>query len=181
MDLILKLIDKLIELLKVRKKHNRTFFEDHIEPIYSMLRIVVDDYIQIFEGAKYQLQDDSINLPTIHKMLMSRRKKRELVRKELAKYSNAVFNSEGNDKIKEFAYLCWRLIILHPCYDGDSSYVICSQASSLIIEIEEAMKKKEKCQRDNLISSTESYIERTKGIWDRTKNIYFDLRTKMLK
>jgi|LGVF01.1.fsa_nt_gb hypothetical protein len=62
LDLLLKLIDKLVELLKEREAANRRMFEDHIEPIYKDVQTIVDDYRQVLSSVMQQLEDPTIPL-----------------------------------------------------------------------------------------------------------------------
>jgi len=45
LDAMFKVIEKLVELLSYRASLGRKAFEDHIEPLYRNVQIVVEDYL----------------------------------------------------------------------------------------------------------------------------------------
>jgi predicted protein tyrosine phosphatase len=180
MEIILKLIEKLGELLIISRKRHRTLFEDHIQPIYSMVEEVTNNYLHIFEYTRKQLEDDTINLSEIVSTLLEHRKECELVRRKLEKYSKAMKRMKCRDDIEEYAYLCLWLVHVHPQSMQSYHCPGATQATSLVGELEGAMKQKDLISRKDLVIITDEYIERTKKIWSRITDIYIVLRKKML-
>lgn len=180
MELILKLLEKLRGLLELQKNLTRAVFEDHIEPIYSMVGKVTNDYLRLFEQMRNQLADDSISLLIILKKRVNRRKKLELVRKGLAKCSNSLYDFSG-DQIEEFACLCKRLIIFHPICGWTSDSIGRAKATSLIDIIERAINSNDPGIRNKLLQRVNRCIKDTKMIWSDITDLYILLKRKMLK
>jgi hypothetical protein len=58
-DAVLKVINYLIDLLKIRKSNRRIFFEDHIESLFSEMSLIHQDYLKecrelILQLSKYK-------------------------------------------------------------------------------------------------------------------------------
>jgi hypothetical protein len=47
-DTFLKLIDKIIEVVKRRKQRSKDILTDIVEPLFSEMALVVDDYLSLF-------------------------------------------------------------------------------------------------------------------------------------
>ena len=180
MESILKLLERLRELLELRENQSQVLFEVHIEPIYSMVGKVTDDYLHLFKQTLDQLTDNSRSLPIILEKLVNRRKKLELVRKGLAKCSSSLYDFSG-DQIKEFVCLCNRLIIFHPICGWTSDSIGRAKATSLIDIIERAINSNDPGIRNKLLQRVNWCIKDTKMIWSDITDLYILLKRKMLK
>ncbi len=100
-ELILKAIDRLIDLLERRKKSDRSIFTDHIEPLFSDLTQIHADYMASLDDidklAK-RLSLDELKLET-----QKRRQALAPLRTKVAALSDALYASDFGDPVVYFA------------------------------------------------------------------------------
>ena len=58
LDSVIKLTEKVTELLKYRSERRARRFANIIQPMYEDLKAIHQDYLRIFEGASIDLQSD---------------------------------------------------------------------------------------------------------------------------
>src|SRR5262249_55234711 len=93
-DAIIRVIDRLIQLVEIRKRFNRQMFEDHIDPIYKDLQIVIDDYREIILAIETIL-NRGVKPQKVLEELITRREKYARVRDEIKKYAEALANAKA--------------------------------------------------------------------------------------
>src|SRR5207247_9712245 len=80
LDSVVKLTEKITELLKYRAERRKLRFEHLIAPMYLALKKVHQDYLSVFETAKFELASDR-SLSTIADSLEVRRRAEEAERR----------------------------------------------------------------------------------------------------
>jgi hypothetical protein len=111
-DALIKVIDRLIQLVETRKRFNRQMFEDHIDPIYKDLQAIVDDYREIILAIETKLNRGKTE--KVLKELITRREKYARVRDEVKKYADALANAKLNEDVYNFAQSCGNLFLFEP-------------------------------------------------------------------
>jgi hypothetical protein len=64
-DLVDKLIDRCISLVKHRQEQNRKLFTDFVEPAYAQFEVVHNEYIENFRNYRAELVSGNWSLPTL--------------------------------------------------------------------------------------------------------------------
>src|SRR5438034_4295894 len=115
LELILKLLEHLGALLKLRDASNRAAFVDHIEPIYRDIKVVYDDYMAVFKATSTSLLDEKVPLDSIVKALKSKREVNERLRQELVSYSHT-FLARGRfpEEFSTFCFSASSIILMNP-------------------------------------------------------------------
>jgi hypothetical protein len=105
LDTFLKLVDKITELAKQERINKEQLFNQIIEPLFTELQPVIDDYYSLFSKTKEILLlkkgDD------IEETVMQIRKSREALlikRIKVREMSKAINESMKNKKITNFTY-----------------------------------------------------------------------------
>jgi len=55
-DTLINIIDRVITLIRERQAHDRRFFQDHVEPLYSDLTLIHTDYLKGLKDISVKLQ-----------------------------------------------------------------------------------------------------------------------------
>jgi len=181
-DAIIRVIDRLIQLVEIRKRFNRQMFEDHIDPIYKNLQIVIDDYREIILAIETKL-NRGVKPQEVLEELITRRERYARVRDEVKKYAEALANAKAklNEHVYEFARSSRDLFLFEPTMQLRAS-PIRSALSSLIDDLAYAIEHPDSCG-PHVIGRV--LIGRYKaGIayhWDDISSKYFQLRAEYLK
>jgi hypothetical protein len=104
LELVLKLLEHLHTLLKMRDAGNRATFEDHIQPIYRDIKTVYDDYTAAFKATRHSLINPDVPLDSIIQELRAKRDFNPRLRQELVSYSE-IFQESGRFP-QEFKTFC---------------------------------------------------------------------------
>ena len=182
LELFLKLIEKLIALSKEKKSIDRRLFEDHIDPIYQNIQIIVDDYRSVFASIEEHIADDAVPLKAIIDNLKARRRKQERIRKEMSKYAWALYNSRYQDKgkVSKFSNACFNLLKKEPTMPDP--VVGMTPLTSLLEELERysELNKHEAISRDRLVELAARYSSGIDRRWQKVAQHYYELRTECL-
>lgn len=103
-DTFLRLVDKAIELLRTRKEAGRELLAQVIEPLFSEMTFVVDDYTSLFLEA-IQAIDESIEDPitsAVHK-IKARRQQLLSTRIKVREMAHVIANEFRSKELTEFA------------------------------------------------------------------------------
>jgi hypothetical protein len=124
LDLVSKLLDRLIQLATFRRELNRRVFESHVEPIFEGLRPIVDDYRQMFQQVDRLLTDPTVPLLAVVKEIHRIREKYRPARSEIYEYASALSEANLSDDVKRFAQVCIRLVLHQPTEGGPEDSVV---------------------------------------------------------
>ena len=115
LELVLKLIEHLQDLLKLRDANSRAIFTDHIEPIYRDIKTIYDDYVLAFQKTRGALLDVRTPLSSIVHDLKLERQRNLRLRQELVAYSNAFRSSmRFPEEFSTFCYYSSTIILAAP-------------------------------------------------------------------
>jgi hypothetical protein len=178
-DALIKVIDRLIQLVEIRKRFNRQMFEDHIGPIYKDLQAVIDDYREIILDVENKLNTPGLKPEKVLEELITRRKKYARLRDEVKKYSDALANAKLNEDVYEFALKCGNLFVFEPTMPRPSP--LRSALTSLIEDFAYVIEGRREKPRDSLSFLVSDYNYRLDQCWDDISSKYFQLRAEYLK
>jgi hypothetical protein len=175
-DALIRVIDRLTQLLEITKRFNRQIFEDHIGPIYKDLQVIIDDYREIILAIETKL-NTGVTIEKLLDELVLRREKYARVRDEVKKYAHALADAKLNEDVYEFARSCLDLFQFEPTMPR-GSYVQ-SAITSLMEDIDFVTTyPSEKRSLSRLINE---YKLRLGYHWNDVSWKYFQLRAKYLK
>ncbi|MGY6274134.1 hypothetical protein [Methylomonas sp. MgM2] len=135
-ELLIKLCEKLIELIQYRETVKKSIFESHIDPIYQSIKQIVSDYRQVLDDAEAMLQLSPERLSDVTKLLSDRRKVLLQAREELAAYSNALSTVSEETEVAKFASICANVInvvVDKPTYPYPQKSILSSLHNALSI------------------------------------------------
>ncbi|OIQ98300.1 hypothetical protein GALL_197290 [mine drainage metagenome] len=89
LDSVIKLTEKITELLQYRNERRARQFKILIEPTYLALKVVHQDYLSIFETARKELASGS-PLSTVADLLESRRLEEEAERRAIIEHAKTM-------------------------------------------------------------------------------------------
>ena len=115
LDLFLSLIDRLIQLVEARNVRGRKLFKDHIDPIYTDLKTVINDYEKAFAEIEMMLSDSDVPIQTVLDTLENRRRKYARVRDGVRRYAEVIKANSPFDEITPFAEFCLDLLRFDRC------------------------------------------------------------------
>lgn len=129
-DSIVKICDRMIQLLETRKQCRSELFINHVEPIFKDLSLIHKDYIQTFSNLLEKCEQNQ-NTEAIINYLSFRKTELEELRVKVFSYAEvAKNNSNFPDEIKSFFMCCMIyfndefLIIKSTEYSGQYTYFI---------------------------------------------------------
>jgi len=185
---ILKLMDKVESLIRLKHDINRNLFTDHIEPIYRDLGIVVDNYHSILDEVNTVLRDFDFSKESgsrIVSMLIKRRKEHERTRESLKRYSEILGENNNRGDIQKFSGLVFDLLSIEPVTIemirglADKQTPRTSTATTSLISDLTKISITPESQRRALILIGH-YKKKIDHHWDLASRSYFALRTKYL-
>ena len=193
LELILKLLEHLGALLKLRDASNRTAFVDHIEPIYRDIKVVYDDYTAVFKATNTSLLDEKVSLDSIIKALKSKRSVNERLRQELVSYSHT-FRTSGRfpEEFSTFCFYASSIILSEPTDVEMPLGRHATQMGSFVEFLEHCRNERrqrwpsqefptESSFREFVAGCLQATLNHMAGNWELVMKSYFDLRVKHLK
>lgn len=106
-DLFIRLVDKIIELARVRDQRSDRVFVEIVEPLFKDLPVVVQDYLVLFreaEGALARSSADDASTATVVTELISRRREEALLlRRKVAEMATSIRRSFDDADLIEYA------------------------------------------------------------------------------
>jgi hypothetical protein len=103
MDGLLKLIDRIIDLLRERERNERLLFEQIIEPLFKDAELVVQQYFEFFNHAKGLLSaEPRIAVKEVAATLTSKRSEHLHLRLKLTELANAVYDEIPDRSVCRF-------------------------------------------------------------------------------
>ena len=188
-DIFLKIIDDLEKLTRLKIDFDRKMFEDHIDPIYKDLKLIVDNYHSILKDVKNSLQETDFSRASTNRivsMLIERRQEYGRVRGEIKRYSKTLKENNNRDDIQKFAIATFDLLNVEPVtmemienITGKQPPKATNATISLIwdltrIPITPSSQK-------GVLGLVKFYSKEIDRHWDIVSQYYFELRTKYLK
>lgn len=185
-DILITIVKQLIDLVKEKRVSKRNLFEDHINPIYTNLRLIIDDYRDIFIHVRRKLHDQTIPIHSIIDELTERRTKNSLLREEIKAYSEILKHSKNLEIINDFCWACWNLFNKEPTLEAppDRPKPNLSLCISLLNDFEvlsEYDPDEKEVSRTQYIEITDMYLNTINLSWQDIMEEYYQLRTKLLK
>jgi hypothetical protein len=102
-ELFLKLIDRLIDLLERQKKSKRAIFTDHIEPLFTDLAQIHSDYLTSLNEIAELINDPARSGLAIRFEVAKRQRAFAPLRAKVAALSKAISAADFDKPIKDFA------------------------------------------------------------------------------
>jgi hypothetical protein len=107
LELFLKLVEKVTDLLKERQKSRRAVMDDVIDPLFKEMPLVVQDYLSLFAKAEEHLRRSSgpgdSQLHDVISDLKSRREKFLAIRIKLREMASLIQLEFSDERIVGFA------------------------------------------------------------------------------
>jgi hypothetical protein len=185
LDAFLQVVKHLILLANERRNVDRALFSDHIEPIYTKLREVVEDYREVFGEIRRKLEGKETTVQDIIENLAQRRRRLALVREELRQYADAVIESRVSKKVEPFCWACLGLVSSEPSSDAPEGEP--KKGLSLSVGLLNDMQfyherePRDPIHRSDYIDLVNRYLQRAESAWGEVMTEYFALRTSLLR
>jgi hypothetical protein len=96
-DTLVKIVEKLTQLIKYRKELREKQFEKLITPLYEDLQIVHSDYLKLLTEVLVAIQNDS-KIEEIAKLLMTKRIEKESLRKNIIDFSDIFLKEKSLER-----------------------------------------------------------------------------------
>jgi len=170
LDAVLKLIEKISELARLRSEKKDRSFEKLVKPIYDSLKLVHKDYIHIFESAKKDIES-GLRFKDVAEHLESKRLSEEPERHAILSQVEILAKDE---KLSEW----------HSFFEGVIDYfrnIPFSGHSTPSVVLLQQLKKLEKNQflffedvstRKEVIHSLEINLQHLRFSWERVSEEY---------
>ena len=188
LELFLKLVDKAIEFSKQRATIDRAFFTDHVDPMFSDLRKIVDDYRTTLKEATVRLEDMAVPVDHTVTWLSERREALRRIRSEVQRYSDALVGDhmEGlamnrpSDDASRFAIAVYNVLTVEPTTDLPRPWQ--TRYTSLLRELREAaVLHPSEDLRDFGVKAVKRYQAELDGRWEQVTSLYYSLRVQCLR
>jgi hypothetical protein len=113
LTLFLSLIDRLIKLVELRQTDKKQLFNDVVEPLFTQLQPVVDDYFSLFRRARLSAEKSRNNDDLQQAVEEIRTQRENLVHARLAVVQFAeTLQSQVHDKrVAQFAHKVERFFL----------------------------------------------------------------------
>jgi hypothetical protein len=187
LELFLKLVDRVIDLLRERASIDRVFFMDHVDPIFSDLRKIVDDYLGTLTEAKARLMDATTPVDETVAWLGERRHTLRRVRTEIQKYSDALVENDRrrlstgapSDDAANFAYAVYNVLTVEPTTVLPRPWQ--TAYTSLLEDLDHARILDPEGLRKFGVNAVGRYLNELTKRWDQAETFYYALRVKCLR
>ncbi len=189
-DIFLRVVDNLVKLTQFKFDIDRKVFENHIEPIYTDLKKIVDDYHTILKDVINSIQTSDLSQSPpkdIISMLSKRRSDYAQMRDGVKKYSKVLKESKCSKDIQKFAAATFDLLDVEPVTPEVIKYFTDKKisrtktaASSLIIDLTKIHDNSPSSKR-SVLSLAKYYTKEIDKRWENVSQSYYELRIKHLK
>jgi len=102
-DGMLKIIDRLIDLLDRRNKSKRLVFIEHLDPIFIDLTLIHADYLSSLRAFSELIHDPASTGPILKAELVRRQEALAPLRSKVDAMSKAILSTDLDQPIKNFA------------------------------------------------------------------------------
>ena len=194
-DSVTRIIDRIIQLLTIRKTNRRNLFVDHIEPLYNEMADIHKDYLnacrELSDFIK-DIKDDELSTDEIQRIIKKYKTVLEPQRVKVFTLAKSVQNKKLRSKLPkeamEFYDFCFRYF-----YDasGDSSFKpqekidafrrysgLYSNFDALIDDLSMDRGLIKKNQLLDIVSPHEDFLSFS---WNNLTEIYANLRITFLR
>jgi len=105
-DLFLRAVDKIIDLLRAGARSGSRVFEDLVEPLFNEMPLVVQDYLALFRQAETVLRASTEDgRPADEAILMIQERREQLLatRRKVQQLTELVEEQYNDEKVRGFA------------------------------------------------------------------------------
>ena len=186
----LNILDNLVKLKQFKSASSQRLFENHIDPIYTDLRTIIDNYHEILRDVRIRLQEVSFSQSSTRSIILTlvqRREEHERMRGEIKKYSKALTDGNYGKDVRAFATAVFNLLNFEPvttemiqCFMVKPLPKTQTATTSLIWDLSKVLEANGNSQKAAL-SLVKHYTKEINEHWDIVSEIYFELRAKYLK
>lgn len=99
---VVKVVDRLTDLLKYRQGRRKELFTNVIEPLFNDLMVMHADYMKMFDDCWHQLLDNKVPLRQIAETLRQRRQVYEGLRIKSRSITDGLADADLEPEIKSF-------------------------------------------------------------------------------
>jgi hypothetical protein len=132
---LIEVVDHLIALVREGKGTRRELFDNHIDPIFNMLEVIIADYLALFTELDKEFQDTTVApSQTIEKIIIRRRTTASL-REKTKRYADAIYDAFEDENIHRFALACRNLLHSEPSYLASKGGGMASTLIGMLSEI----------------------------------------------
>jgi hypothetical protein len=103
MEIFLKLIDRLIQLVRARSLHRKQLFNEIVQPIYEDLEPIAKDYFELFHFVISRLESESSTREELADLTKERSLQFVALRRKLQEAAQVVAGRIEDERIVEFA------------------------------------------------------------------------------
>ena len=178
-DIFIKLVEKIIELLKTRHESKEKVFKEIIEPIFNDMTIVVHDYLSFFKEAEIIVQPGSdllsIKLHEVINKIEGRREECLHIRIKTRQMADLLSANMKDEAVVDFAN---NIVDFFFSMKGSTSTELISD-SSMMIDLFERLETSTLSKRElyDIIKQVEFRLEKS---WAEITKSYALLRLKYL-
>jgi len=170
-DTFAKLLEKLIEFAKAKKDAETRAFDLLVKPMFSDIKLIHEDYLQLFEECRHDLAD-GVEFSIVAKRLVVNRLEQEALRRSVLAFAESYAKNPRLSKYADFFRAVARYFI---CSDrwarGTSSSMLLGQLEHWVREESDSkfIPMKHSLMPDArffLIRMTETFLQEIREAWD---------------
>ena len=177
-DVLIKLLEKLIELAKHRKEVEEKPFDLLISPLYSNLEKIHPDYLRLFESCQSELKS-GVQLEVVVKHLMVDRLEQEALRSSIIAFADSY---SLDPRLKPYEYFFKEVVNYFYGFKIVKSF---SGSTHLLLEIDCWLREErkrdtftEEDMREGFIRLTQTILSNTRKSWKEISKEYAKLSAK---
>jgi hypothetical protein len=182
-EVLTRILDRMIQLLNTRAQGKADVFEDHIEPVFRDLSAVHRDYLETFTHL-LDLCEQRNSCDSVICFLKSRKPKLEQLRAKVFAYADAARNrSKLPDDVRSFFQECLAyfnnqyLTVRWSKYEGQYSNLLkLIEDGVYIVPPKSILDKYPAVAGDCLLSLVKWRLDRVRSQWDVLCRAYSDLK-----
>ena len=176
LDIAMHILDKLIDLTKLRSDKRKAVFTNHIEPIFEMVKAVYTDYQDMLNDVEEAI-DAGKSRNELVELVKKRRRLEERTRIELEKYTeHFLYWKPEDDELHDFAFWSHMLIAGDPAALGRRIFT--TQATSLINDLTMMAPDGQPFYKPSIIVGR--YQNDLRYSYKRVSDAYYQLKIKLL-
>ena len=194
-DSIIKIADRLIQLLTIRKENRRALFKDHIEPIFSDLSKVHQDYLRSCQDLiSYieRIDERQLSHYEIEKLIKNYKINLEPKRVEIHSIAKSVKKNVNSKKISDELKSFYDYCSLYFA-NASSDYSLMPKSfrtmfdvysgfySNLIEYINKASYGQREFSKNSLLNHLTFQESQLRWTWSKLSETYAELRIKLLQ